>query len=159
MAEAQAGTQPQGYTPETTELSLLDQIVDQGRVGRDAATRERGKDMIKQFVNEVLDGQITMARDTEAMINARIAQIDAGELHEPLAVVAAAPLDLERTNRLRGAGRVRGPGRATGARVCIAEVSHHHHRFLPADSGDPPGAPGLQARQAVGQGLSGRHAH
>ena len=76
MAEAQAGTQPQGYTPETTELSLLDQIVDQGRVGRDAATRERGKDMIKQFVNEVLDGQITMARDTEAMINARIAQID-----------------------------------------------------------------------------------
>jgi type VI secretion system protein ImpC len=32
--------------------------------------------MIKQFVAEVLEGSITVARDTEAMINARIAQID-----------------------------------------------------------------------------------
>jgi hypothetical protein len=33
--------------------------------------------MVKQFVSEVLEGTITVARDTEAMINARIAQIDA----------------------------------------------------------------------------------
>jgi len=32
--------------------------------------------MVKQFVAEVLEGTITMARDTEAMLNARIAQID-----------------------------------------------------------------------------------
>jgi len=32
--------------------------------------------MIKQFVSEVLAGTITMGRDTEAMLNARIAQID-----------------------------------------------------------------------------------
>src|SRR5207249_3425847 len=30
----------------------------------------------KRFVAEVLEGSITIARDTEAMINARIAQID-----------------------------------------------------------------------------------
>jgi type VI secretion system protein ImpC len=58
------------------ELGLLDQIVEQGRFGKDAAAKERGKDMVKQFISEVLAGSITMARDTEAMLNARIAQID-----------------------------------------------------------------------------------
>ncbi len=62
---------------ETTEVSLLDQIVDEGRFGKDTAARDRGRDMVKQFVAEVLQGTITVARDTEAMINARIAQIDA----------------------------------------------------------------------------------
>ena len=61
---------------QTTELNLLDQIVEEGRFGKDAAAKERGKDMVKQFVAEVLEGSITMGRDTEAMINARIAQID-----------------------------------------------------------------------------------
>src|SRR5467141_4530919 len=70
---------------ETTELSLLDQIVEKGRFGGEAPARERGKDMIKQFVSEVLAGTITMARDTEAMLNARIAQIDkllSGQVNE-----------------------------------------------------------------------------
>ena len=61
---------------QTTELTLLDQIVSQGRFGTDAPARERGKDMIKQFVSEVLAGTITVARDADAMLNARIAQID-----------------------------------------------------------------------------------
>jgi len=61
---------------QTTDLSLLDQIVAQGRFGSDAPARERGKDMIKQFVSEVLAGTITVARDADAMLNARIAQID-----------------------------------------------------------------------------------
>jgi len=61
---------------QSAELSLLDQIVDQGRFGKDAPARERGKDMIKQFVSEVLAGTITVARDADAMLNARIAQID-----------------------------------------------------------------------------------
>src|SRR5437763_9301099 len=74
MAEAQAASQAQTtYSPDS---SLLDQIVDQGKVGKDAQARERGKDLVKQFVAQVLEGSITVARDTEAMINARIAQID-----------------------------------------------------------------------------------
>ena len=77
MAETNAGTATQGATTETQELGLLDQIVSEGRVGgRDAAARERGKDMIGQFVAQVLEGSVTVGRDTEAMINARIAQID-----------------------------------------------------------------------------------
>src|SRR5262249_38983348 len=43
---------------------------------RDPVTRERGKDLVKQFVAQVLEGAMTVSRDTEAMINARIAQID-----------------------------------------------------------------------------------
>jgi type VI secretion system protein ImpC len=69
--KAQAAAQEQ-----TLELGLLDQIVEQGKVGSDSATKERGKSLIKEFVQQVLQGQMTVSRDTEAMINARIAQID-----------------------------------------------------------------------------------
>ena len=75
-------TNPQASAQATSSLqpgetSLLDQIIEDGRVGgKDASAKERGKDMVKQFVSEVLAGSITMSRDTEAMINARIAQID-----------------------------------------------------------------------------------
>jgi type VI secretion system protein ImpC len=58
------------------EQGLLDQIVDEGRLGRDVAARERGKDLVKEFVAQVLDGSMTVSKDAEAMINARIAQID-----------------------------------------------------------------------------------
>jgi type VI secretion system protein ImpC len=60
----------------TQEASLLDQIVDEGRLARDPAARERGKELVKEFVAQFLDGAMTLSRDSEAMINARIAQID-----------------------------------------------------------------------------------
>src|SRR6202158_3663462 len=75
MAEEEksaAATQTAGQQ----ELGLLDQIVEQGRLGKDPAARERGKSMVKEFVNQVLQGEMTVSRDTESMINARIAQID-----------------------------------------------------------------------------------
>jgi hypothetical protein len=75
MAEAQTARGRPRRTPRR-EGSLLDQIVDEGRLGRDADAKARGKDLVKQFVAQVLEGSITVARDTEAMINARIAQID-----------------------------------------------------------------------------------
>jgi type VI secretion system protein ImpC len=76
MAETQANAQGASYTADAEPLGLLDQIVEQGKLGRDAQAKERGKDLVKRFVAEVLEGQMTIARDTEAMINARIAQID-----------------------------------------------------------------------------------
>lgn len=61
----------------TESVSLIDQIVDEGRLaGRDAATRQRNKDIVKEFIGQFLEGSMTVSRDTEAMINARIAQID-----------------------------------------------------------------------------------
>src|SRR5215472_999357 len=61
---------------EQQERGLLDQIVEQGKLGKDPAARERGKSLVKEFVSQVLQGEMTVSRDTESMINARIAQID-----------------------------------------------------------------------------------
>src|SRR6185437_2234150 len=61
---------------ETTEKGLLDQIVEQGRLARDPQARERGRDLVKNFVAQFLDGSMTLSPDSEAMINKRIAQID-----------------------------------------------------------------------------------
>jgi type VI secretion system protein ImpC len=58
------------------EKSLLDQIIDQGRMARDESQRSRAKDLISEFVSQVMEGAMTVSKDTEAMINARIAQID-----------------------------------------------------------------------------------
>lgn len=67
---------PAQAAPETIELGLLDQIVEQGRMGKDTAAKERGKDLVKEFVAQVLDGSMTLSKDAETMINQRIAQID-----------------------------------------------------------------------------------
>jgi type VI secretion system protein ImpC len=61
---------------QTTEVSLLDQIVSQGRFGKDTVAQERGKDMVREFINQVLEGKMTLSRDAEATIAARIAEID-----------------------------------------------------------------------------------
>lgn len=58
------------------ETSLLDTIVEEGRMAKEPAARERGKEMVKEFVKQVLEGSMTVSKDVEAMINARIAQID-----------------------------------------------------------------------------------
>ncbi|MCC6390885.1 MAG: type VI secretion system contractile sheath large subunit, partial [Bryobacterales bacterium] len=58
------------------ESSLLDKIVDEGRLGKDPAAKERGKELIKIFAEQVLEGSMAVSKDAEAMINARIAQID-----------------------------------------------------------------------------------
>lgn len=76
MAEQEAASQAAAATTETTEGSLLDQIVEQGRFGSEESERQRGKELIGEFVNQVLDGAMTVSKDAEMMINARIAQID-----------------------------------------------------------------------------------
>ena len=74
MAEAQKQSAKAAET--VLQGSLLDQIVDEGRIAKEPAAKERGKELIKEFVNQVLDGSMTVSRDVESMINARIAQID-----------------------------------------------------------------------------------
>ena len=75
MSDAQQAQQKQAVE-QTPEASLLDQIVEQGRLARDPAAAERGKNLVKEFVSQVLQGEMVVSRDAEAMINARIAQID-----------------------------------------------------------------------------------
>jgi len=76
MASQEMAKAPAPAAEQVAEKGLLDQIVEEGRVGVDAATRERGKSLVKEFINQVLQGEVTISKDTEAMINARVAQID-----------------------------------------------------------------------------------
>lgn len=75
MSDVQQAT-PMTATSATAEPSLLDQIVEQGRFGQEPAARQRGKNLVQEFLAQVLQGEVTVSRDTEAMITQRIAQID-----------------------------------------------------------------------------------
>jgi type VI secretion system protein ImpC len=76
MSDTQAAPSSSAGTTTTAEPSLLDQIVEQGRFGEEPASQQRGKDLVKEFLSQVLSGEVTVSRDSEAMINQRIAQID-----------------------------------------------------------------------------------
>src|SRR5437867_12272313 len=73
MAEVQKASS--AAVAEVTDASLLDLIVEQGRFS-DTSARERGRGLIKEFVAQVLEGSMTLARDADQMITARVAQID-----------------------------------------------------------------------------------
>ena len=75
MAEAQKSSGAPAVVEQTSEASLLDQIIQQGRF-TDSGARERGKNLVKEFVAQVLEGSMTVGRDADQMITARIAQID-----------------------------------------------------------------------------------
>jgi type VI secretion system protein ImpC len=56
--------------------SLLDAIVAETRIARDETERSRAKDLIGEFVQQVLDGTVVVKKDLETAINARIAALD-----------------------------------------------------------------------------------
>jgi len=56
--------------------ALLEKIIDEGR-WKDPANRALARDIVGELARQVLEGEIVVSKDTEAMINARIAQIDA----------------------------------------------------------------------------------
>jgi len=58
------------------EKGLLDQIIDEGKLARDESQRQGAKDIISDFVGQVMEGVMTVSKDTELMINTRIAQLD-----------------------------------------------------------------------------------
>src|SRR6476660_7174752 len=76
MAKQQdtAGTQVLETT--TQEGSLLDKILTDGKLARDDYQKERAKDMIGEFVNQVMSGQLTLSKNMDVAINSRIAEID-----------------------------------------------------------------------------------
>ncbi len=76
MADPQSVKAAAPGAEQVQERPLLDQIVEEGRFGVEPASKERGKNLIKEFVAQVLEGSMTVAKDAEMMINARIAQID-----------------------------------------------------------------------------------
>lgn len=76
MAEEQV--QGQGIlTAKEEELSLLDKIVRKGKMVHDEVQVPYARDLIGEFVSQVMDEGMSVSADTAAMITARIAQIDA----------------------------------------------------------------------------------
>ncbi len=75
MADAKPAAAAPAEAAQVTETSLLDEILEQGRFS-DTSARERGKSLIKEFVAQVIEGSMTVARDADLMITARVAQID-----------------------------------------------------------------------------------
>ena len=59
------------------EASLLDKIIADSRMARDDDQRELARDLIGEFVDQVVTGSMKVSKDTQAMVNARIGQIDA----------------------------------------------------------------------------------
>ena len=58
------------------EGGLLDKILTEGRMARDDFQKERAKDMIAEFVSQVMSGELTMSKNMDLAINSRIAEID-----------------------------------------------------------------------------------
>ncbi|MEW6127937.1 MAG: type VI secretion system contractile sheath large subunit [Acidobacteriota bacterium] len=76
MAKQAKNEAAEAVVTEQQEGGLLSQILSEGLRVRDDAQAKRGQDMISTFVEQVMQGTLTMSRDMESTINARIAEID-----------------------------------------------------------------------------------
>ncbi|HEY7208974.1 MAG TPA: type VI secretion system contractile sheath large subunit [Bryobacteraceae bacterium] len=75
--ETNAAVQSQAAVETAVEnRSLLDRIAEEGRIGQTAEERASGKLWLTDLVRDVMSGQMTVSKDTEAMINNRIADLD-----------------------------------------------------------------------------------
>jgi type VI secretion system protein ImpC len=61
---------------ETQELTLLDKIVVEGRMARDESQQAYARDLVGEYVNQILEGGMTVSDDTVAAIEAQVARID-----------------------------------------------------------------------------------
>lgn len=61
---------------EPSDDNLLARILDEGRLARDESQTERARDMIGEFVQQVMQGQMVVSRNIETGITSRIAAID-----------------------------------------------------------------------------------
>ncbi len=76
MAEKANQTAEAAVEEQVQEVSLLDQILTEGKMARDEFQKEQAKDMIGEFVGQVMSGELTMSKNMDVAINARLAEID-----------------------------------------------------------------------------------
>jgi len=58
------------------ELSLVDRILEEGKLARDKSQSKYAKDLVSEFASQILDEGMTVNKDTQQMLKDRIAQID-----------------------------------------------------------------------------------
>jgi type VI secretion system protein ImpC len=56
--------------------SLLDTIVEEGRLGQSPEEQSKGKEWVKELVDQVLEGQIRVGKDTDETLGSRIKELD-----------------------------------------------------------------------------------
>src|SRR5919106_41169 len=79
-----ADTPEAGKTPEATpagaaaatEQSLLDRIIQDGKMARDESQQAYARDLVGEYVNQILEGGMAVSNDTVASIEAQVARID-----------------------------------------------------------------------------------
>jgi type VI secretion system protein ImpC len=78
MATNQSASQDVATTTTTAELSLLDRIVQEGRMAVEPSQRDYARQLLGQFATQILDEGMKAAPDkgVVAMINERVAEID-----------------------------------------------------------------------------------
>jgi len=59
------------------DTSLLDQIVEQSRVASSSSEHVRARDLISELVTQVMSGTMVVSNNLSAMIDARLAELDA----------------------------------------------------------------------------------
>lgn len=80
----------QAVSAETTEINLLDQIIEDSRVARSDQERERARDIISAFASQVLEGEVVISENLAASLDARVAELDR-LISEQLSEVMHAP--------------------------------------------------------------------
>lgn len=61
---------------QTQDADLLETIISDSNMVREESQRAWAKEIVSEFAKEVMEGQIKVSKNTEAMINARIAELD-----------------------------------------------------------------------------------
>ncbi|USX11299.1 type VI secretion system contractile sheath large subunit [Oxalobacteraceae bacterium OTU3CAMAD1] len=69
-------TSPSSAGAATTELALLDQIVEQSKVAKSSVEHARAKDIISELVSQVMEGTVVVSDNLAATIDARVAELD-----------------------------------------------------------------------------------
>lgn len=75
-ADTKVALEPQPAEAVVANRTLLEQIAIDGRVGQTPEEQANGKAWLTDLVRDVMTGQMTVSKDTEAMINGRIADLD-----------------------------------------------------------------------------------
>src|SRR4051794_38301894 len=67
---------PQAAAAAAAEQPLLDRIIQEGKMARDESQQAYARDLVGEFVKQIVDEKMTVSKDTVASIEARVAEID-----------------------------------------------------------------------------------
>jgi type VI secretion system protein ImpC len=91
-AETKHAAAVQPATETVDNRSLLDRIAEEGRIGQTVEERTSGKLWLKDLVQDVMSGQLTVSKELDETINSRIGELDALISNQLNEIMHAEPL-------------------------------------------------------------------